>query len=322
MHRGNVVSPPVLYLPRLREQELPSSCGGPQQECAFAYSHRIFPRRKQHTSGHVSRSPNCIGVSWPDSTRVWEGWTPSQWNVAVFFAGIRVALVFEGTKRGDDAGSGVGGFDDGVNVAALGSDEGIGEAVAEFGDFFLAEFFAPGFGSFVELALVDDIHRTLGTHYGNLRRRPGEIGVGTDVFGGHHAVRATVGLAGDDSDFRDGGFGEGEKELRAMLDDAAELLLRTGEKARNVFEGDERNVKGVAETHEASSLHGSDDVENTGKEGRLIADNADGPAVEARKAHDEVLGIMLMDFEEITVVNNRVEGVLNVVRLLGIGGNE
>ena len=62
--------------------------------------------------------------------------------------GVGVALVFEGAEGGDDAGASVGGLDDGVDVAALGGDEGIGEALAEFGDFFLAELGALGFGNF------------------------------------------------------------------------------------------------------------------------------------------------------------------------------
>jgi hypothetical protein len=62
----------------------------------------------------------------------------SQRYVAVFFLGVRVALVFEGVERGDDEAASVGGFDDAVEVATFGGDERVGEAVAEFGDFFPA----------------------------------------------------------------------------------------------------------------------------------------------------------------------------------------
>ena len=61
-----------------------------------------------------------------------------QWDVAVLFAGIGVALVFQGAEGGDDAGASFGRFDHGVDVAAFGGNEGICEAFAEFGDFFLA----------------------------------------------------------------------------------------------------------------------------------------------------------------------------------------
>jgi hypothetical protein len=56
----------------------------------------------------------------------------------VLFLGVGVALVFEGAEGGDDFGAGFGGFDDGVDVTTLGRDKRICEAVAEFGDFFLA----------------------------------------------------------------------------------------------------------------------------------------------------------------------------------------
>jgi len=73
-----------------------------------------------------------------------------------------------------------------------------------------------------------------------------------------------------------------------VLNDAAKFLLRAGEEAGNVFEGDQRNVEGVAETNEARALHGCIDVENAGEERGLIADDADGSAVEPRKAHYDV----------------------------------
>ncbi len=69
-----------------------------------------------------------------------------QGNVAVFFPGVDVLFVFEGAEGADDAGAGFGGLDDGVDVAALSRNDGIGETIAEFGDFFLAQRFAPGFG--------------------------------------------------------------------------------------------------------------------------------------------------------------------------------
>ena len=56
----------------------------------------------------------------------------------MFLAGVGIALVFQGAESGDDASAGFGGLDDGVNVAALGRDKGIGETVAELRDLFLA----------------------------------------------------------------------------------------------------------------------------------------------------------------------------------------
>src|SRR5580704_10845177 len=181
----------------------------------------------------------------------------SQRNVAMLFTWISVALVFQGAERGDNAETSFRRLDDGIDVALLGSDERVGEAVAKFGDFFLAKTIPIGLGDFVQFALVDDVHGALRTHYSNFGGGPCEVGVGADVLAGHDAIRAAVRFAGYDRDFRDGGFREGKKKLRAVLDDPAKLLLRPGQKAGNVFKGDEWNIEGVAETDEAGALERS-----------------------------------------------------------------
>ena len=60
-----------------------------------------------------------------------------------------------------------------------------------------------------------------------------------------------------------------------MADDAAVFLRRAGEEARHIFERDERDVEGVAETNEPRGLHRSIDVETSGENGRLIRDETD-----------------------------------------------
>src|SRR5882762_5816294 len=238
----------------------------------------------------------------PHSTRVENAQSLSQRDVAVFFLGVGVALGFQGAEGGDEADARGGGLDYGVDVAAHGSYEGVSKAVAEFGDFFAAQGFAFRFRNFFQLTFVDDVDRTFGAHHGDFRGGPGEIGVGADVLGGHDAIGAAVGFAGDDGDFGDGGFGVGEEQLGAMLDDAAEFLLRTGKEAGHVFEGDERDVEGVAEAHEARAFDGSVDVEDTSEKGRLIGDDADGAAIETSKTNYDIFGEMFVDFEEVRVV--------------------
>src|SRR5437899_12853491 len=80
-------------------------------------------------------------------------------DVAVFLLRIGVALVFQGAESGDDAGATVGRLDDSVNVTAFGGDKGIGEAVAKFGDPFLANLSATRFGNLRRCTLVSSIHR-------------------------------------------------------------------------------------------------------------------------------------------------------------------
>ena len=139
---------------------------------------------------------------------------------------------------------------------------------------------------------------------------------------GHDAVRAAIGLAGDDGDFRDGGFGEGEKQLGAVPDDPAEFLLGARQEAGDILESNQRNIESVAKTNEAGTFDGSVDIEDACENSWLIADDADRPSVKPRKAHNEVLCVVFVDFEEKSVVNDGMDSVLDVVRLLRIGRNE
>src|SRR5260221_347296 len=80
---------------------------------------------------------------------------------------------------------------------------------------------------------VEDADRAFRPHHGDLGGRPGEVEVRADVLRSHDAVGAAVGLAGDDGDLGDGRLRERVEELRAVLDDAAVLLVRPGEKPRH-----------------------------------------------------------------------------------------
>src|SRR6266436_7195493 len=151
------------------------------------------------------------------STRVENAQSFSQRDVSVLFFGVGVALGFQGAEGGDDSGAGGGGLDYGVDVAALGGDEGVGEAVAELVDFFAAQGFALGFRNFFQFTFVDDVDGAFGAHHSDFRGGPGEISVGANVLGGHDAIGAAVSFAGDDGDFWHRGFGEGEEQLGAVL---------------------------------------------------------------------------------------------------------
>ena len=96
-----------------------------------------------------------------------------------------------------------------------------------------------GIGSGGQLAPVNDVHRALRPHDGDFGGGPREVDVRPDVLRSHHAIRAAIGFARDHGDFRNGGFGIGVEQLRAVADDAAELLLGAGQKAGDVFEASE-----------------------------------------------------------------------------------
>ena len=107
-----------------------------------------------------------------------------------------------------------------------------------------------------------------------------------------------------------------------MADDAAVLLVDAGQEAGHVDEGDERDVERVARAHEAGGLLGRLDVEHAGEHHRLVADDADGVAVEAGEAAHDRAGPVREVLEELAVVDDGRDDLLHVVGLVGRGGHE
>ena len=138
----------------------------------------------------------------------------------------------------------------------------------------------------------------------------------------HNAIGAPVSFPRDDGDLGNSGFSKRKEQFCAVLDDAAKLLLGPREKSGDIFKCDQRNVEGVAETHETCAFHGTVDIQNAGKKCRLIADDADRTAIEPRKTHHNIFGVVFVHFEEVAVVNDGLNDILHVVGLLRVGGNK
>ncbi len=64
------------------------------------------------------------------------------------------------------------------------------------------------------------------------------------------------------------------KQFGAMADDTRPFLIRAGHIAGNVGEGQQRDIKGIAETDEAGGLVGGVDIQNAGSELRVVGDDA------------------------------------------------
>ncbi len=90
-----------------------------------------------------------------------------------------------------------------------------------------------------------------------------------------------------------------------MRDDAAVLLRGAGQEAGHVDEGDERDVEAVAEAHEARALIEASMSRQPARQRRLVGDDADRAAAEAREADDDVLGVVALHLEEVAVVDDR-----------------
>lgn len=83
------------------------------------------------------------------------------------------------------------------------------------------------------------------------------------MLGGHHYVGATIGFTSDNlkvrivtpknaySDLGAGGLSVGIKQLTSVSDNTVMLLFTSREISRNINEGYQRNVEGIAEANES-----------------------------------------------------------------------
>src|SRR5262249_49853212 len=108
----------------------------------------------------------------------------------------------------------------------------------------------------------------------------------------------------------------------SVADDAAEFLLRTGEKTWDIFKRDQRNVKCVAKTHKPRTLYGSVDVQHAGQECRLIGNNTDRTAVHACKSDHQIFRKVFVYFKEVPLIYDGVNRVLDVIGLQRIFRNQ
>src|SRR5438876_9898181 len=206
------------------------------------------------------------------------------------------------------------GLDDVVQVTHAGSDVGIREPLPVFPHEFLLAL--RGVRGLLDLFLEDDLDRPLGPHDRQFGGRPGEVEVAPDVLRRHHVVGAPVRCARDDRDLGDGRLAVGEQELRAVADDAAELLVRPRQEARDVDEGQEGDVEGVAKPHETRGLDRGRIVEGPGEDLRLVRDDPDRMARESGEADHDVAGPESVDLEPGAPVDNTLDHLEHVIRLV------
>ena len=81
-------------------------------------------------------------------------------------------------------------------------------------------------------------------------------------------------------------------------------------------------LKAVAEAHEARRLAAGVGIEHAGQHHRLVGDEADGAALDAAEAGDDVLGKVRLDLEEIAFVGDLQDQLLDVVGFVGVVGDQ
>ena len=98
--------------------------------------------------------------------------------------------------------------------------------MSELGPVFLDASLRSDFRILSRIEVLPEQHfdGALGTHDRDLRGGPRQVHVSPDVLGAHDVVGPAVGLADDDRDLRNRGFGESVEQLRTVANDPTVLL--------------------------------------------------------------------------------------------------
>ena len=244
----------------------------------------------------------------------------SEWYVAVFLRGIGHAFGGKLLQCADNAETGIAGFDYVVDIAVFRCIVGVAEKLVVFG--LLLGKHLLGVVRCLGFLGVEYFYGACTAHYGDFRRRPCIVHVAAQLFAAHHDVRAAVALAECYRYLGHGGFAIGVKQFGAMQDYAVVLLTGAGKESGNIDERYQRNVEGIAETHEACGFARCVAVEHAGEEFGLVGHDADALAVEAGEAYDDVAGIVALDFKEFAVVDDCSDYLIHVVRAVGAVGDD
>ena len=107
-----------------------------------------------------------------------------------------------------------------------------------------------------------------------------------------------------------------------MEDYTVVFLTGSGEESWYVDQCYQRNVECVAEAYEACAFTRSVAVEHAGEIFGLVGYDTYRLSVHARETYYDVLGVVALDFEEFSVVDDRADHFVHVVRLVGAVGND
>ncbi len=100
------------------------------------------------------------------------------------------------------------------------------------------------------------------------------------------------------------------------------LLRGARKKAGDIDKGQDRNVEGVAEAHEARGFLGRVDVEHPGEHHRLIGDHTHSAPLDPPKAAQYIARMGRLDLEEIAFVQHLGDDFMHVVGLVGVVGDQ
>ena len=107
-----------------------------------------------------------------------------------------------------------------------------------------------------------------------------------------------------------------------MQDDSIVFLACARQESRDIDEGYDWDIEGIAEADEACTLPTGIHVEDTCIRHGLVGNDTYALAVEMRKARDDVLGKLRLYLEEFPVIRDRGDHLIHVIGLVRIIGQD
>ena len=135
-------------------------------------------------------------------------------------------------------------------------------------------------------------------------------------------MRTAVRLANGDSYFRYSCFAVRKHQFCSVIDNTCIFLTGTAKEARYVYQSQDLNIEGIAETNETSCFTACVAVEHTCQPTRLVSDDTGRTTIETCETADDVLGIVFMNLHEVTVIDDGVDDLVHVVRFIRVSRND
>ena len=95
-----------------------------------------------------------------------------------------------------------------------------------------------------------------------------------------------------------------------------------GQEAWYIDKRDDRDLEAIAKAHKARSLAARVAIKDTGKDKRLIGNNANRAAFHTRKTRHNVLCEQVLDLEEIAFIDNFGDEFFDIIRLVRVIGDQ
>ena len=162
----------------------------------------------------------------------------------------------------------------------------------------------------------------LDVHRAPLRRRPGVAAVERVAASVLQPARHAERLARDEDEVWHLGEPRDQHQPRAGANQPAAFVGRTDREAGLVAEEDQRQVKGVAELHQASDFFRGLPVGGAAVFGGVVDHHADGVPVDARQTGDPRAAPVRLDFKERAAVEHQVENPPRVVDAAAVAGDD